>query len=128
MELMQRDSVDDRLLRRAPDAPSHHCSKIEIQDNTLIEISSKRGRRMLFDITKQLEHGTTNLIVARLTVQPQELLNHTKMTNADQAMFIQLSLSDLSPRLLRCSEIEQRLRKEANERRPKFKRIIFGIF
>jgi hypothetical protein len=76
---------------------------------------------MLFDLTKQLEHGTTNPIVARLTVQPVEILNHTHMVKADQEKFIKLSLDELSKRLLRCSEVEQRLRKEAGERRAKFK-------
>ena len=77
---------------------------------------------MLFDVTKQLEHGTPNTIVARLTVQPTEILNQTRMAEADQPTFVKLSVSELAPRLLRCFEIEQRLRKEANERRPSFKR------
>jgi hypothetical protein len=77
---------------------------------------------MLFDVAKQIEHGTPNAIVARLTVQPTELLNQTTMVEADQSTFVKLSVGELAPRLLRCFEIEQRLRKEANERRPKFKR------
>ncbi|MGJ4941408.1 hypothetical protein ACQR1W_12615 [Bradyrhizobium sp. HKCCYLS1011] len=76
---------------------------------------------MLFEITKQSERGTPDSIVARLTVQPIEILNHTNLSAVDQAKFVQLSVSELLPRLQRCSEIEQRLRKEAGERRSQFK-------
>jgi len=76
---------------------------------------------VLFEVTKQLERGTPDPIVARLTVQPIEILNHTKLSAADQSNFVKFSVSELCPRLLRCSEIEQRLRKEADERRDQFK-------
>src|SRR4051812_34913268 len=76
---------------------------------------------MLFEVARQREHGTTNPIVARLTVQPVEILNQTTMLDVDQAKFVKLAVDELSKRLLRCAEIEQRLRKEADERRTKFK-------
>jgi hypothetical protein len=76
---------------------------------------------MLFELTKQSEHGARDSIVARLTVQPIEILNHTNLSAADQAKFVQLSVLELLPRLQRCSEIEQRLRMEASERRGQFK-------
>lgn len=75
---------------------------------------------MLFEVTKQVEHGTVHPVVARLTVQPQEILNHTGMKVADQAKFIQLSV-ELSPRLLRCCEIEQRVRQASEECRARFR-------
>jgi hypothetical protein len=76
---------------------------------------------MLFEVTKQLGHGTPDPVAARLTVQPIEILNHTGMSATDQAKFVQLSVTELCPRLVRSSEIEQRLRKEADERRTQFK-------
>jgi hypothetical protein len=54
-------------------------------------------------------------------VQPIEILNHTGMSATDQAKFVQLSVTELCPRLVRSSEIERRLRKEADERRTQFK-------
>lgn len=38
---------------------------------------------MLFELTKQSERGTPDPIVARLTVQPTEILNHTNLSAAD---------------------------------------------
>jgi hypothetical protein len=75
----------------------------------------------LFDVTKRLEYGTKNPIVARLTVQPSDILNQTTMSKADQAAFAKLSLDEMAPHLLRCYEIEQRLRAEAAKCREKFK-------
>src|SRR5262245_18207123 len=76
---------------------------------------------MLFEVAKQLEHGTTNGIVARLTVQPLEILNHCKVAKADEEKFIKVSKDELAKRLLRCWEIEQRLRTEAKRCRAAIK-------
>jgi hypothetical protein len=76
---------------------------------------------MLFDVAKQLEHGTRNAIVARLTVQPLEILNHCHIVKADAEKFVEVSTDGLAKRLLRCWEIEQRLRKEAERCRAEFK-------
>jgi hypothetical protein len=83
--------------------------------------SGGQDRRMLFDVTKQLEHGTTNPIVARLTVQPLEILNHCKIAKAHQEKFIEVSTGELAKRLLRCWEIKQGLCKEAERCRAEFK-------
>lgn len=83
--------------------------------------SANASKGVLFEVAKQLEHGTPNPIVARLNVQPISILNQCKIATGNEEKFVKLSTAELSTRLLRCGEIEQRLRKEAESRRKEFK-------
>ena len=65
-----------------------------------------------FVVTQKLDHGVTNPIVARLTLQNFEILQNCA-TAKDKAEKIQsLYLNDLTPKLLRLSQIQEKLRGE----------------
>lgn len=64
---------------------------------------------MPFVIAKKLEHGTTNLIVTRLTLQTLEILKQCELTNDDRDKIGSVYIDSLAKKLLRCWEIEERL-------------------
>jgi hypothetical protein len=66
----------------------------------------------LFEVKKALGHGVTNPIVARLTLQTMEMLEKTALPKEARDKVNGVFMSSLVQKLLRCWEIEQRLRAE----------------
>jgi hypothetical protein len=64
----------------------------------------------LFEVKKALDHGVTNPIVARLTLQTAEILERTTLSKETHDKFSDIFMSSLVQKLLRCFQIEQRLR------------------
>src|ERR1700683_1637512 len=65
---------------------------------------------MLFTFAKHLEHGVTNPIVARLTLQTLQLLEKCNLSKEMREQITVSYVKSLVKQLLRCWEIEQRLR------------------
>jgi hypothetical protein len=63
-----------------------------------------------FIVTKKLDQGVNNPIVARLTLQNFELLQNCAIAKDKQEAIQAIYLNELTPKLLRCSQIEERLR------------------
>src|SRR5260370_18294170 len=70
---------------------------------------------MLFEVKKQLEHGTKNPIVARLTLQTLELLKESSLPKEKIDKIGEIYVSSLVKELLRCWEIKQRLEIESSK-------------
>jgi hypothetical protein len=66
----------------------------------------------IFEVKHALSHGVNNPIVARLTLQSLEILSKTKLPKEDRDKIGGIFMSSLIQKLLRCWEIEQRLRKD----------------
>jgi hypothetical protein len=74
-----------------------------------------------FTYQRKLGHGTTNAMVARLTVQVANLL---QCCGADQKLsqeIMALYEGSMIKRLLRCWEIEQRIRGDIEKAKASFK-------
>jgi thermostable 8-oxoguanine DNA glycosylase len=67
---------------------------------------------MPFEFKKVLEHGTTNPIVARLSLQILEILKQCNASKGIQDEVGDLYMNSLQKKLLRCWEIEERFKKE----------------
>jgi hypothetical protein len=67
---------------------------------------------MPFEFKKALEHGTTNPIVARLSLQILEILKQCNASKGIQDKVGDLYMNSLQKKLLRCWEIEERFKKE----------------
>src|SRR5262245_53588070 len=67
---------------------------------------------MPFQFKKVLEHGTTNPIVARLSLQILEILKQCNASKDIQGKVGDLYVNSLQKKLLRCWEIEERFKKE----------------
>src|ERR1700751_6118401 len=67
---------------------------------------------MPFQFKKFLDHGTTNPIVARLSLQILQILQQCDLPKTKSDEIGSLYLSSLQKGLIRCWEIEQRLLKE----------------
>jgi hypothetical protein len=67
---------------------------------------------MPFEFKKVLEHGTTNPIVARLSLQTLEILTHCNASNDIQDKVRDLYMNSLLKKLMRCWEIEERFKRE----------------
>jgi hypothetical protein len=67
---------------------------------------------MPFQFTKVLEHGTTNPIVARLSLQILQILTQCNASKDIQDKVGDLYMNSLQKKLLRCWEIEERFKKE----------------
>ena len=79
---------------------------------------------MPFEFKKVLEHGTTNPIVARLSLQILEILKQCNVSNDIQDKVGGLYMSSLLKKLLRCWEIEERFRKEFVAAVEKYKSLV----
>lgn len=66
----------------------------------------------LFEVKKYLEHGTSNPIVARLSLQPLEILGQCNVTEEQRDKIGGAYVGSLVKKLLRCWEIEEGLRAE----------------
>lgn len=75
----------------------------------------------LFEVKKALEHGVTNPVVARLTLQILELLQKTNLPKEKRESVGGIFISSLVQKLLRCWEIEQRLREAWEKSAADFK-------
>ena len=76
----------------------------------------------IFNVQKQVEQGTTNPMSARLTVQ---VINLLQACGADQKLsqeIVGLYTLSLLRRLLRCAEIEERIRGHIEKGKAGFKR------
>jgi len=69
---------------------------------------------MPFVFKKLLDHGTTNPIVARLSLQTLQLLNQSTATKDLRDKVGKLYVESLQRKLLRCWEISERYRQEFN--------------
>src|SRR5262245_62841761 len=67
---------------------------------------------MPFDFKTVLEHGTSNPIVARLSLHTLESLDHCNASKDIQEKVRELYMISLPKKLLRCWEIEQRFKEE----------------
>ena len=67
---------------------------------------------MPFELKKLLEHGTTNSIVARLSLQILEILKQCHASKDIQDKVGDLYMTSLQTKLLRCWEIEERFKSE----------------
>lgn len=65
---------------------------------------------MPFTFSKVLDHGTTNPIVARLTLQIRELLDQCEMSEKQRDDVFDVYLNSLVRKLVRCWEIETRFK------------------
>src|SRR5258708_1019402 len=66
-------------------------------------------RMPFFDVQKKLEHGTSNPVTARLTLQTVELLERSTLPKETIQTIVALCVTSLAPKLLRCWEIKERL-------------------
>jgi hypothetical protein len=76
--------------------------------------TSMVGLSMSFTISKVSDHGTTNPIVARLSLQVFKILSQCNLPKEKFDKVGDLYLSSLQKKLLRCWEIEDRFRIEFN--------------
>src|SRR6516165_3810907 len=67
-------------------------------------------RDMPFEFKTVLEHGTSNPIVARLSLQTLEILDNCNASKDIQEKVRELYMNSLPKKLLHCWEIEQRFK------------------
>jgi len=67
---------------------------------------------MAFQIKKVSEHGTTNPIVARLSLQTRDLVQFSGLSETDRDRIVELYHGRIQPRLLECDDISQEIVKE----------------
>jgi hypothetical protein len=77
--------------------------------------------QQLFNRQKILEHGTQSAMVARLTVQSINLLQYCDADKKLSEPLIELYTKSMVKRLLRCWEIEQRIRADIEKAKASFK-------
>jgi hypothetical protein len=75
----------------------------------------------LFNYQRKLEHGTKSAIVARLTVQAINLLQYCGADKSLSEPIIALYAGSMVKRLLRCWEIEQRIRADIEKAKVEYK-------
>lgn len=75
-----------------------------------------------FVVSQKLDQGVANPIVARLTLQNYELLENCVIPKATAEQIQAVYLNDLTPKLLRCSQIAEKLRAETEKQAASFKR------
>ena len=67
------------------------------------------------------DYGTANPIVARLSIQTQQLLQFYDLTDKQKGEIFSLMFSDIQPKLLACFTVADRLQKEVAEHQQKIK-------
>ena len=75
----------------------------------------------IFDVQKKLEHGMGNPVSARLTLQAVELLEKSTLPKEITQKIVELCVTSLAPKLLRCWEIKERLEAERAKARGSYK-------
>lgn len=78
-------------------------------------------RDMPFEFKTVLEHGTSNPIAARLSLQILEILNHCNASKDIQENVRDLYMNSLLKKLMRCWEIKERFKKELADAVNKYK-------
>jgi hypothetical protein len=73
-----------------------------------IPVSFSMLQPLLFEVKTTLEHGVTNSIVARLTLQVLEILERTTLPKKERDKIGGVFMGSLVQKLLRCWEIELR--------------------
>ncbi len=66
-------------------------------------------------IQQLTDYGTGDPIVARLSVQTQDLLQFYRLTDTQKQRIFGLMFSDIQPKLMTCSRIMNQLKKEVEE-------------
>ena len=74
-----------------------------------------------FVVAKKLDHGVNNPIVARLTLQNIEILQKCAIPKATAESIQALYLNELTPKLLRCSQIAEKLRTDTEKLAASYK-------
>lgn len=74
-----------------------------------------------FVVAKKLDHGVTNPIVARLTLQNFEFLQNCALSKEKAEAIQNLYLTELTPKLLRCSQIYEKLRDDTEKLAASYK-------
>jgi hypothetical protein len=74
-----------------------------------------------FVVAKKLGQGVNNPVVARLTLQNLEILRHCAITEETKEKVQKLYLDELTPKLLRCSQIYEKLRAETEKLASSYK-------
>jgi hypothetical protein len=74
-----------------------------------------------FIVAKKLDQGVTNPIVARLTLQNFEILQRCAIAKEMAEKIQGLYLNDLTPKLLRCWQILEKLRAETEKQAASYK-------
>src|SRR5260370_41862470 len=74
-----------------------------------------------FVVAKKLGQGVNNPVVARLTLQNLEILQHCAITQETKEKVQKLYLDELTPKLLRCSQIYEKLRAETEKLASSYK-------
>ena len=97
----------------------HFCAKIRtkaaiknLHDELGVIFS---GEVLAFQIKQISEHGTSNPIVARLSVQTSQLLNFSKLKKDQKDRVLGLYNSEVQPRLLECDVRSQQISSEILE-------------
>jgi hypothetical protein len=68
-----------------------------------------------FVVAKKLDQGVTNPIVARLTLQNFEILQNCAISKGNVEAIQNLYLTQFTPKLLRCSQIYEKLREDTEK-------------
>jgi len=84
-------------------------------------MSVQQQGQPLFEVKKALDHGVTNPIVARLTLQILDILEKTTLSQEKRDEIGGVFMNSLVRKLLRCWEIEQRLRDDWEKSVANFK-------
>jgi hypothetical protein len=74
-----------------------------------------------FVVAKKLDQGVNNPIVARLTLQNFEILQKCAIPKATAESIQALYLNELTPKLLRCSQIAEKIRTETEKLAASYK-------
>jgi hypothetical protein len=75
---------------------------------------------MAYTIRKVSDHGTSNPIVARLSIQTSELIKFYPLSEKQRDETLKIYFEKVQPRLLRCYELKENLLSELSEIGGKF--------
>jgi hypothetical protein len=95
----------------------------EVPPRRLSQLDARKVKdmRLPLIVAKRLQHGTTNPIVARLTLQTLEILQQCDVTKEKAEEIGSIYLDSLVKKLLRCWEIEQALSVEYDKMLASYK-------
>jgi hypothetical protein len=74
-------------------------------------------------IQQILDQGTANPIIARLSIQTQDLLPFYNLTEDQRQKIFGLIFSDIQPKLLTCSRISEELEKEVTDHQKRIDEV-----
>lgn len=70
-------------------------------------------------IQKISDYGTSNPIVARLSLQTTEMMNLTELTKQQKDDVFRVFFSNIQPKLMACYRIKEKLEKEVRNHQKK---------